>query len=96
MSTRQSSAKAKLVARFPRKSNSERARPHRYIVTVVGDLPADLADRVAALHATAIEALDDVVRRRPPDSSPGRQTVRSRPPNASTDDRSNEEEETEG
>ena len=37
----------------------ETGRPHRYLVTILGDLPLDLADRVAGLHAAAIQGRDD-------------------------------------
>ena len=34
-------------------------RPRRYRVRILDDPPADLADRVSALHATAIKGRDD-------------------------------------
>ena len=53
------------VARPPAVSHDRRrpkrvnTRPRRYIVAVLGDLPADLGDRVAGLHAAAIQGRDD-------------------------------------
>lgn len=43
-------------------------RPRRrYTVTVRGDTPLDLHDRIAAVHAALIHALINTVRNRPPD-----------------------------
>ena len=37
----------------------EMRRPRRYVVTIRGEVPANLADGVAGLHAAAIRGRDD-------------------------------------
>ena len=45
--------------RLPLRGGRPARHPRRYRVRILGDPPADLADRVSGLHAAAIKGRDD-------------------------------------
>lgn len=53
------------VTQPPRRQRSERAG-RGYVVTVVGDVPRNIAERVSAAHASAIGAAGSPVTSAPP------------------------------